>query len=201
MAVPTCNFYHFLVSFASQASPEDTHEERAKDTGADRWRERGWEEWKGKAEKKKEEVGGWKRCHGGTRTPKKKKKKRKSRLRRDEGVRWGLKTREDTKRRKKPPASTGAVGLRHHPPPHNLECKPVPTLFQPSLPSFTPTTPPSTLRPVPRRLPLRQTAVMADNVCNYQANSRADADGDSDHSSSKGPLFPLIHSEWRWASK
>lgn len=23
--VPTCNFYRFLVSFASQASPEDTH--------------------------------------------------------------------------------------------------------------------------------------------------------------------------------
>ena len=37
MVVPTCNFYHFLVSFASQARPEDIHKERAKETER-KWR-------------------------------------------------------------------------------------------------------------------------------------------------------------------
>lgn len=31
--MPTCNFYHFLVSFASQASPEDIHAARRGDKG------------------------------------------------------------------------------------------------------------------------------------------------------------------------
>lgn len=40
MVVPTCNFYHFLVSFASQASPEDIHKERARETERKGGRER-----------------------------------------------------------------------------------------------------------------------------------------------------------------
>lgn len=31
MVVPACNFYHFLVSFASPASPEDIHKELARE--------------------------------------------------------------------------------------------------------------------------------------------------------------------------
>lgn len=40
MVVPTCNFYHFLVSFASRASPEDIHKERVRETEKKWGRER-----------------------------------------------------------------------------------------------------------------------------------------------------------------
>lgn len=32
MVMPTCNFYHFLVSFAFRASPEDIHKEQVRET-------------------------------------------------------------------------------------------------------------------------------------------------------------------------
>ena len=40
MVVPTCNFYHFLVSFASLASPEDIHKELPRETERNEGRER-----------------------------------------------------------------------------------------------------------------------------------------------------------------
>lgn len=72
MVVPTCNFYHFLVSFASQARPEDIHKERAKET---EWKwGGGGDTTRSKAERKGEKAeeqrskgrqnGG--HCHGGT---------------------------------------------------------------------------------------------------------------------------------------
>lgn len=75
MVVPTCNFYHFLVSFASQASPEDIHKERATETEqlGERERERGTMEADAEREKRlrnrrgeEGKEGEETHCHGGT---------------------------------------------------------------------------------------------------------------------------------------
>lgn len=88
MVVPTCNFYHFLVSFASLASPEDIHKERARE-GRERESERESIESGGGGEREREGERG--KEGGGNTLSLGNPYDREGELRRDKGARWGRK--------------------------------------------------------------------------------------------------------------